>query len=199
MTEFTEETCQIIDVDKRLIATGSRVGSLYYLDCESPSQQANSAEDRSKKNVWHHRFGHLGTRNLQQLARDKMVVGIDFDPAKETDFCESSKHSKQPLELIHSDMCGKIGTASLSGAEYFLDDYTHYTWVYVLKRKSQVFECFREWKALVEKRTSQKVKVFRTDNGGEYTSSGFKAYLAEEGIRHELCQRPQSKMVCLNA
>jgi len=38
----------------------------------------------------------------------------------------------------------------------------------------------------VENRTGQKVMVFRTDNGGEYTSSEFKAYLAKEGIRHEL-------------
>ena len=203
LTEFTEVTCKMFDARKRLIAIGSKVGSLYYLNHESQSQQANRAEVQRKKNVWHRRFGHLGTRSLQQLARDKMVDGLDFDPSVEADFCEScveGKHhrspfptsvnnTKRPLELIHSDVCGKIGTPSLSGAEYFLtfiDDYTHYTWVYILKRKDQVFERFCEWKALVEKRTGQKMMAFRTDNGGEYTSSEFKAYLAKEGIRHEL-------------
>ena len=47
----------------------------------------------------------------------------------------------------------KGGGPSLSGSEYFvtfIDNYSHYTWVYVLKRKDQVFESFLEWKALVE-------------------------------------------------
>ena len=57
---------------------------------------------------------------------------------------------------MHSDVCGKMNTQSLSGAEYFLtfiDDKTRYVWVYVLKCKDQVFERFLEWKALVEKST----------------------------------------------
>lgn len=77
---------------------------------------------------------------------------------------------------MHSDVCGKINTKSLSGAEYFLtfiDDKTHYMWVYVLKRKSEVFEKFLEWKAQVETFSGRKLKVLRTDNGGEYTSTEF--------------------------
>ena len=35
-------------------------------------------------------------------------------------------------DLVHSDVCGKIGTQSLSGPEYFLtfiDNKTTYTWI----------------------------------------------------------------------
>ena len=39
---------------------------------------------------------------------------------------------------------------------------------------------------LVEKATKKKVRTFRTDNGGEYTSSQFENYLKAEGIRHKL-------------
>ena len=77
---------------------------------------------------------------------------------------------------------------SLGGAEYFLtftDDHTRYSWVYMLKTKDQVFECFRNWKALVKKQTRHKLKMLRTDNGGEYTSRQFEQYLKSEGIRHE--------------
>ena len=63
---------------------------------------------------------------------------------------------------------------------------TSYSWVYVLKSKDLVFECFLKWKALVENTTKKKIKTLRTDNGGEYTSAKFKRYLEEEGIRHEL-------------
>ena len=38
----------------------------------------------------------------------------------------------------------------------------------------------------MEKVTKKKVRTFRTDNGGEYTSSQFENYLKAEGIRHEL-------------
>ena len=40
--------------------------------------------------------------------------------------------------------------------------------VYVLKRKSEVFDRFK-WKALVENASGKKLKVLRTDEGGEYT------------------------------
>ena len=59
-------------------------------------------------------------------------------------------------------------------------------WVYVLKRKDQVFKRFLEWKALVKKSTARKLKALHTDNGGEYTSAEFEAYLRKEGVRHEL-------------
>ena len=98
--------------------------------------------------------------------------------------CEKTK---EPLDLVHSDVCGKINCKSVSGAEYFLtfvDDKTRYTWVYVLKRKSDVFAKFKEWK--VERLTGRKLKVFRTDNGGEFTSGEFEEYLQHEGVKHEL-------------
>ena len=99
------------------------------------------------------------------------------------------KRAEEPLGLVHSDACGKINVKSLSGAEYFLtfiDDKTHFTWVYVLKHKHEVFQWFLEWKAMLERCSGHKLKVLRTDNGGEYTSTEFKEYLKEEGIRHEL-------------
>ena len=55
-----------------------------------------------------------------------------------------------------------------------------------MKSKSQVFEKFVEWKALVETSSGQKPKTLRSDNGGEYTSAEFTVYLKKEGVRHEL-------------
>ena len=79
-------------------------------------------------------------------------------------------------------MCQKTDTPSGVKAEDFLtliDDYTHYTWVYALQCKSQVFEYFMKWMSLTEKSSGMRVKTLRTDNGGEYTSSEFKEYLAK--------------------
>ena len=44
-------------------------------------------------------------------------------------------------------------TTSLSGYVYyvsFIDEYSHKTWIYFLKRKDEVFEKFKEFKDLVE-------------------------------------------------
>ena len=47
-------------------------------------------------------------------------------------------------------------------------------------------KCFQEWKAMVEKSSGHQVKTLRSDNGGEYLSDEFQAYLKKEGIEHEL-------------
>jgi hypothetical protein len=43
-----------------------------------------------------------------------------------------------------------------------------------LKEKDEVFKKFQEFKALVENISERKIKVLRSDNGGEYTSKEFK-------------------------
>ena len=44
---------------------------------------------------------------------------------------------------------------------------------------------------MVEKTCGKKLKTIRSDNGGEYTSKGFEAYLKSEGICHE-CTVPKT-------
>ena len=58
-------------------------------------------------------------------------------------------------------------------------------WVYFLKNKSDVFETFKKWKAIVEKEICLKVKCLRSDNGGEYIDGGFSEYCAALEIRME--------------
>jgi hypothetical protein len=41
---------------------------------------------------------------------------------------------------------------------------------YILKYKSEALEKFKEWKSVREKEKGKRVKRFRTDGGGEYTS-----------------------------
>ena len=93
--------------------------------------------------------------------------------------------------------------ASLGGSRYyitFIDDSSRKVWVYFLKNKSDVFETFKKWKAMVETETGLKVKCLRSDNGGEYIDGGFNEYYATQGIR---MKRPflghHNRMVWLSA
>ena len=91
-------------------------------------------------------------------------------------FLKSETKTKGTLELIHLDMCGSISSTSLSGFEYyitFIDDYSRNTWIYFLKEKSEVFEKFKEFKALIENISDKIIKKLRSNNGEEYTSYEF--------------------------
>ena len=76
------------------------------------------------------------------------------------------------LELVHGDVCC-INKSSLAGVRYvltFTDDLSHYNWVYFLNNKIHVFERFKEFRALDEKKCDRPIKCFRSNNGREYVT-----------------------------
>jgi transposase InsO family protein len=78
--------------------------------------------------------------------------------------------------------------ASLSGYLYYvllIDDHSQKTWIYFLNTKDGVLAIFQEFKAQVENLTGRKIKVLRSDNGGEYTSRDFSDFYIETGIKRE--------------
>lgn len=206
VTVFTNTKCEIRNSRSKLVATGRREGSLYFLNQGGVAHLAcpSSDQNNSREMIWHRRYGHLGSGGLQTLVKKGMVNGMDFNCERGCGFCEccvegkghrlpfqqsTRERTEHPLELVHSDVCGKVGTKSLGGSEYFvtfIDDHTRHVWVYILKRKDEVFQRFKEWRALVEKSSGKQIKTLRTDNGGEYTSTEFTSYLLKEGIKHEL-------------
>jgi transposase InsO family protein len=48
-----------------------------------------------------------------------------------------------------------------------------------------VLEKFKAWKSLVERQCELKLKVFRSDNGGEFTSKAFDEVLCRDGIERQ--------------
>lgn len=202
MTKFSDKGCEILDANQKMIGRGIKCGSLYYLDCQA-RLEAHATLKGTRESLWHRRYGHLGVQSLQKLAREGLVKGLTYNPSKGVEFCETcvggkhkttpfqaseSQRAVKPLDLVHSDVCGKLNTRSRGGAEYFLtfiDDCTRYIWVYLLKHKSEVVKCFQTWKARVENESGRKVNTLRSDNGGEYTSATFEELLAMDGIRHE--------------
>jgi transposase InsO family protein len=71
------------------------------------------------------------------------------------------------------------------GRRYFLllvDDASRFMWA-VLPTKAAAADATKHVQAAVEKKSSLKLQVLRTDNGGEFTAAEFAAYCADEGIQ----------------
>ena len=54
------------------------------------------------------------------------------------------------------------------------------------RKEDEVFERFKEFKALLENLSEKKIKTLRSDNGGEFTSNEFKDFVKEDGMKKEL-------------
>eukprot|EP00253_Pinus_taeda_P028998 PITA_28998 len=68
--------------------------------------------------------------------------------------------------------------------EYFMVKVWN-TWIYFLKKKSEVFNRFKEFKALVENQTEKKIKVLRIDNRGEFCNKEFEEFCNKCGIARQ--------------
>ena len=67
-----------------------------------------------------------------------------------------------------------------------MDDFSRKTWIYFLKGKNEVFNKFKEFKALVENHTERNIKTLWSDNNEEFTSEEFKELCRESGTEREL-------------
>jgi transposase InsO family protein len=149
---------------------------------------------------WHERFGHLHFEALKRLSAKGMVRGLpSFDHVEQfCDVCvlmkqrrlpfpqQSSFRAKERLELVHGDLCGPVTPATPGGRHYFMllvDDLSRYMWVVVLNSKGEVADAIRRAQATAEAECDRKLRVLRTDNGGESTTAEFALYCVDEGVQ----------------
>jgi histone deacetylase 1/2 len=82
----------------------------------------------------------------------------------------STSVSTVPLEQVFSDVWGPA-PASVGKHQYyvsFIDDYSKFTWIYLLKKRSEVYQVFLNFQQFVERKFSRKIITMQTDWGGEY-------------------------------
>ena len=104
-------------------------------------------------------------------------------------FSAKGEKSKEPLQLVHSDVCGPLSVQARGGYEYFItfiDDYSRYGYVYLMHKKYETFGKFKEFMEKAEKQLGKSLKTLRSDLGGEYLDTKFKDHLLEHGILSQL-------------
>ena len=123
---------------------------------------------------------------LNKLKRKNLVRGLpsrDFETENLCKACtlgklkKSSFHAKnnvstsRVLELVHMDLFGPNDIVSLGGKKYcfvLVDDYSRYTWVYFLAKKSETFSYFTKFTKLVQNEKGVPIVSLRSDHGGEF-------------------------------
>ncbi|GJR44232.1 retrovirus-related pol polyprotein from transposon TNT 1-94 [Tanacetum coccineum] len=174
----------------------------FKLDLNNVREKCLRSDLTDKESAWHLRFGHLHFNGLKELTRKNMVHGLpnlNYDDH----FCEdwvlgkqtrssfprnANYQAKELSELIHSDLCGPLSPISFRSKRYFvtfIDDFSRKCWVYFLEQKSEAFETFNKFKAMVEKTTYQNIKALRSDRGEEYLSVSFIKFCEEQGIKSQ--------------
>ena len=104
------------------------------------------------------------------------------------------------MGLIHFDISGSIPVIYMNGSRYlitFIDDFSRYTWVFFLKKKSEVCEKNSELKALIENAAGQKINTLIYDNGWDYVSNELLHIFSQSGIQvqHSIPYTPQQNRV----
>jgi transposase InsO family protein len=121
---------------------------------------------------------------------DQVCSGCLAGKHRRTTFPQTVEYRvEKVLELVHGDLCGLITQATPSGSRYFLllvDNRSRFMWLWILWSKDQAAETIKQYQLVAEAETRQRLKLFRTDRGGEFTSIEFAEYYAEKGVRRQL-------------
>ena len=162
---------------------------------------ASTSTSNYEKDVikWHARLGHIGPSRMDRLAKSGFLTNVSKVDMSTCEHCLVGKtcrkpfgtgtRAEYPLHLIHSDICGPLNVKTRHGKSYFItfiDDFTRFGHIYLISHKYEAISCFKSYMSLVENQLDRKIKVLRTDRGGEYQSTQFKELCDEKGIVHQL-------------
>ena len=196
----------------RMIGQARIHNGLYQIQCAAKEnfvlsmQTENLFEHINNIDVWHCRLGHPSSKVLECLSKkyddihfDKNNVCISCHLAKQhrLPFPLSNSICKEPFDIIHVDIWDPFSVQSIHGHKYFLtvvDDFTRFTWIHLMKNKSETRNLLISFVAFVQNQFSRNIKVIRSDNGQEFH---WKEFYDKHGIIHQTTwiETPQQNSV----
>ena len=129
-----------------------------------------------------HKYGSLGSFDYESFDTSESCL---LRKMTKLPFKGKGERTKGLLDLIHTDVCGPMFMHAKGGFVYFItfiDDYSRYGYLYLMRYKFEAFERLKEFKNEVEKQLGRSIKSLRSDRGGEYLSQAFLDYLRDNGI-----------------
>jgi hypothetical protein len=144
-------------------------------------------------------MGHIGETALKALPDKAIGCEIPKDSdisTKNCDICiqakakakisrESMTRATEILEKIHSDICGPISPETFGKKRYFIsfiDDYTRWAEVRLIRTRDQLYEEFNDFITLEENQLNARLKRLHSDNAKEYKDNKFVTLFKEKGV-----------------
>jgi hypothetical protein len=153
--------------------------------------------------LWHRCLCHIGADRHKQAIKGKVTTGLvvksDTPAPSHCKPCICGKHHRNSfpqrtrgcttsfLERIHSNL-HQLPVLSYTGFHYwllFIDNYSLYLWIYLLWKKSEMFDPFTQFKAMVEKQFNKSILCLHNNKGSELISIKWDAFFAQHSIRPE--------------
>jgi hypothetical protein len=149
----------------------------------------------------HRQMGHILANVICSLVRHHAIDGIelieDSSYPFHCDLCDYAKMTREPIrskrigqqvstfgEEIHSDLWGPSRTTTLRRCQYyitFMDDFSQYTKVNTLKKKSDALVAYKAYAAWAQTQHGATIKRLHSNRGGEYMGNQFTKFLQEQG------------------
>lgn len=148
--------------------------------------------------IWHQNLGHMPFKKLKQLPSIKNEI-IDSCCISECLICPLAKqarslfslsNSKAPniFSLLNVDLWGPYNHNTYYFIRLFLtivDDYSIYTWIYMLKLKDDIVCCLKELFSYIKNHFFGIVQIVMFDNCREFFNQGVDCLLKSLGIVHQ--------------
>ncbi|KAA0053505.1 ty1-copia retrotransposon protein [Cucumis melo var. makuwa] len=162
------------------VGKGYLSNGLFVLNTISMNENASSSAYLIESaNLWHGRLGHVNFASIRKLKDLRLINTSETHETGKCPVCIESKFHKKPfkpveykttelLELIHSNLADFRTTTSRGGKNYyvsFVDDYSRFTKIYLIKTKNEAVTMFVKFKAESENQLEKRIKRLRSDRG----------------------------------
>ncbi|KAG5726156.1 hypothetical protein E4T56_gene2140, partial [Termitomyces sp. T112] len=155
--------------------------------------------------TWHRRLGHIGEGTIRDMIRGEMVEGLTVTKMLTNGKCEDCIMGKQvrrpfdavvepeskPFERVALDLWGPARVQTTGGKVWMMVATDQggadcEAWYLAHKSKEASLFCLETYDLRVETQYSARIKVVRTDGGGEFENSLWEGYCRKWGIKHEV-------------
>ena len=122
-------------------------------------------------------LGHINLNRIKRPVKFGALHSLVLENLVACESCIKGKMTKKPftskgikaekyLELLHTNMCRLFNVQACGGYEYFIivtNDYSLFGYVYLMHRKSDGLDKFKEFKAESENQLSKHLKALQSD------------------------------------